>query len=401
VSFAFCAAMALPDISLPYSYVFTRTASYLPHAWRTGGERFPSGAAVFLVRDGIAQALAPELDSSADPAVSRDARRVLFSARRQASGTWQIWEKDLSGGAARRISNCDTDCIAPQYLPGDKAVYTRRVQGGTVIESIALKGGPVKRLTFARGFLLTDDVLVDGRILLEGTLASFSARGSLSDLFVIYPDGTGLESLRCDHHHDRTGGRQISSGEVVFQDGNRLGRFGPDYKEQRDCGRISGAIAPVADDGHGRWLFAERSAKGASLVLGESTVQDADGFNIQPAVVGVRPQPRDFPSGLLQSRQVANALGIEMPPGARRVRVHFSDGVAEAVVAPDGSFYVSLRGDEPMRFELLDAQGRSIASEKEWIWLRKGEQRICAGCHAGPERVARNRVPEALRHITQ
>ncbi len=91
-----------------------------------------------------------------------------------------------------------------------------------------------------------------------------------------------------------------------------------------------------------------------------------------------------------------------MPAGARRVRVHFITAGEDyqAAVEQDGSFYMSLPGDEPIRFELLDERGQSLASEEEWVWLRKGEQRICTGCHAGPERVAQNRVPEALRRIT-
>jgi hypothetical protein len=392
-------AIAAPRVPTQLRYVFTRAESYSPQAWRDGGERFPAGATVIIARDGVTEALAPELDSSADPAVSWDAKRVLFSGRQTRSDTWQIWEKDLSGGAARRISSCDTNCINPLYLPGDKVVYTRQMAGGTLIESAGLRGGAVRRLTFAGGYLLTDDVLADGRILLEGALASANGERRPSDLFVIYPDGTGLESLRCASAHDRTGGRQTSSGDIVFQDGEKLARFGTAYKEQSDFGQLSGAIAPVADDGEGRWLFARLSAKGANLVVGRSTLRGAGLFNVQPAMLRVGTQPRDFPSGLLKSRQVANALGVEMVPDARKVRVYLAGATREATIERDGSFYISLPGDEPIRFELLDAQGRSIASENEWIWMRKGEQRICNGCHVGPERVARNRLPDALRHI--
>jgi hypothetical protein len=30
------------------------------------------------------------------------------------------------------------------------------------------------------------------------------------------------------------------------------------------------------------------------------------------------------------------------------------------------------------------------------MWTRRGEQRICVGCHAGPERAPENAVPQVL-----
>ncbi len=50
-------------------------------------------------------------------------------------------------------------------------------------------------------------------------------------------------------------------------------------------------------------------------------------------------------------------------------------------------------GDRPIRFALLDAQGAVLRQEHGWFWARGGEQRICVGCHAGPERAPENRVP--------
>jgi Hydrazine synthase alpha subunit middle domain len=49
---------------------------------------------------------------------------------------------------------------------------------------------------------------------------------------------------------------------------------------------------------------------------------------------------------------------------------------------------------------LLDAAGRTLRQERGWFWMRSGEQRICVGCHTGPERAPDNRVPEVLHHST-
>jgi hypothetical protein len=41
-----------------------------------------------------------------------------------------------------------------------------------------------------------------------------------------------------------------------------------------------------------------------------------------------------------------------------------------------------------------------LRQEHGWFWARKGEQRICVGCHTGPERAPENRVPEVLLRST-
>jgi len=52
--------------------------------------------------------------------------------------------------------------------------------------------------------------------------------------------------------------------------------------------------------------------------------------------------------------------------------------------------------DRPLRIEMLDAAGRAVRSEHGWFWMRPSEQRICVGCHTGPERSPENKVPEVL-----
>ena len=68
-------------------------------------------------------------------------------------------------------------------------------------------------------------------------------------------------------------------------------------------------------------------------------------------------------------------------------------------IAPDGSFYVEVPADRPIRMDLLNAAGASLRAEEHWFWMRPSEQRICVGCHAGPERAPENKVPEILNQI--
>jgi hypothetical protein len=71
-----------------------------------------------------------------------------------------------------------------------------------------------------------------------------------------------------------------------------------------------------------------------------------------------------------------------------------------APVESDGSFFVKTPADKPIRFALLDEKGAVMRQEHGWFWIRRGEQRICVGCHVGPERASENRVPAVLLRTT-
>ncbi len=58
-------------------------------------------------------------------------------------------------------------------------------------------------------------------------------------------------------------------------------------------------------------------------------------------------------------------------------------------------------GDRPLQFELVDSAGKTVQREQGWYWARRGEQRICVGCHAGPERAPENAVPAVLLKSTE
>ena len=71
-----------------------------------------------------------------------------------------------------------------------------------------------------------------------------------------------------------------------------------------------------------------------------------------------------------------------------------------APVESDGSFFVQTPADKPIRFALLNQKGEVVRQERGWFWIRRGEQRICVGCHTGPERSSENHVPAVLLRTT-
>jgi hypothetical protein len=62
--------------------------------------------------------------------------------------------------------------------------------------------------------------------------------------------------------------------------------------------------------------------------------------------------------------------------------------LGESDIGSDGSFKVLVPPNTPVRFQMLDKYGRSLAapngdntSEPLWIQGRPGEARVCGGCH--------------------
>ena len=49
--------------------------------------------------------------------------------------------------------------------------------------------------------------------------------GATPELFLVYSDGSGVESYRCDHGTARWEGTQLASGDVVFTHGATLAKF--------------------------------------------------------------------------------------------------------------------------------------------------------------------------------
>jgi len=407
-------------------HLFTRAARYDAKAVLAGGERFPAGASLMLLSAGSARPFVPEFAGSADAAVSFDGKRVLFAGKQKAGEPWAIWESALTGGAPRRITApAAEDCVRPFYLPDDRIVYARRTPKGFHLEIAPLAGGEPFRLTYFPGNAVADEVLRDGRVLFEGSHASATAAAAL-ELYTVYTDGSGVESVRCDHARDRFAARQLESGDYVFQSGSRLARFTSARAVQLDLPLPAGEYAaPVAEPASGQLVVSWRPAPSARFGLyrvapgkvqaaPEKIIATAEAHALQPVVVGPHPVPKRHPSGL-GNREGANVLclnaytsrGTKIPAGVvAAVRVYALDdagaqvALGQAPVERDGSFFVTVPSERPIRFELLDGASKAVRAEKGWFWMRRGEQRVCVGCHAGPERAPDNEVPAVLLRTT-
>jgi hypothetical protein len=407
--------LAVGTAALSSTLLYTEAPQYDPQAMLRGVERFPAGAVVKVLASGRSRVLAPSLADSADAAISPDNRNVLLSARGKPGQPWQIWEVPLEGGPPWQVTFGAEDCIRPFYAAEGKFIYARKTARGFQIEIAPLAGGSALRLTYLPGDFLPDAILRDGRVLFE---AAFPVAPAVRDLYTVYTDGSGVETRRCDHGPDRHSAAELASGDTLFQTGTGLARFTSARAGQLELTLPKGQyVGPVAETDAGEWLASYR-AGGADAYwicrlrpLPAAPPIKVVGPNAwQPVPVRVRPATPYHPSSL-GNREGANLLCLNanisktehIPKGSvAEVRVWSMNerGAAVALgtapVETDGSFYVQTPSEAPLRFELLDRAGKTVAAEKGWFWARKGEQRVCVGCHAGPERAPENLAPQVL-----
>jgi len=402
--------------------LYTSTPRYERLAWLEGADRFPQGATVFMKSNGPARPVVPGFFATADADVSFDAKSVLFSGKKQAADHWQVWEVAILTGIPRQVTQCDDDCIRPLYVPGERFVYAHRSSGHFAIQIASLKDETAPlQLTHALGDSIPNDVLRDGRILFASDFPLDD--GTTAELYTVYTDGSGIEAYRCDHGHSRQSSKQIPSGDVVFTRDGKLFRFTSALAHEVPVRAPAGTYAgDVAETPNGEWIVSAHTSSGTHFKLrtwkpGTATsfslVRDSKANLLQPALLAERPIPNRHPSAL-HEWNYANALCLN----AYTSRDHIAEGAIASVrlytrdaqggtqvqgtaqVEKDGSFYLRVPGDVPLRIELLNAAGKTVKSEAGWFWLRKGEQRICVGCHAGPERAADNSVPMVLQRST-
>lgn len=411
---------AAPKHSLEPVLVYTSAPHYDALAWLQGRERFPSGAKLMLRNGSSSHALIPEFFETADPNISFDGSKVIFAGKKSSSAQWQIWEMALPKGEPKRVTSCDGECVRPFYLPEDRIVYAHKIDGRFQLEATAITGGDTVRLTSVPGSALATDVLRDGRILFE---ASFPlGDGTTPEMYTVYPDGSGVEAYRCDHGNPRHSGKQMASGDIVFIQDDGVARFTSALAHEVELKTPSGEFAgDMIETPDGNRIDSWHAKTNASLELVEwnlaanttkPLVAEAGADLVQPQTVSKRTVPNRFPSAL-HDWSGANLLclntytsKLKIPSGSvESVRLYtLAEGkplvLGTAHVETDGSFFLHVPSDQPLQIELLDKSGNTVQREHGWFWMRRGEQRFCVGCHAGPERAPENAIPQVLEKST-
>lgn len=322
-------------------------------------------AALDLHRPQEPKQLTGEFFSACAPAVSYDGRRFLFAGRRPEAEPQQIWEMEVDGSGLRQVTRGMSDCADPCYLPDGRIAFSGAVpeQGGVrFLFTCAQDGSQFERITFGEGYDVKPTVLPDGRILF---MRMSDEKASVP--MTVNPDGTGLQ------------------------------RF---YGEVPARGRILSQRPPEART-YGLYEF-DLVSYGAGQLL----YSDADVDAIDPVLAASRPRPRALTSVVDEVKQTGWLLCLNVylsqlpevaslrPGDVKQVQVAAQGrALGEAAVEEDGSFYVEVPADTPLRLRLLGREGRVVASLEREIWVRPNESRGCIGCHEDPALSPENRVP--------
>ncbi len=399
---------------------------------------YPDGVHLLLLQAGKATPLVPEFVASADANVSFDGKSILFAGKKTSADRWQIWELEIAEHKLRKVIGGTTNYFHPLYLPGRRLVYSRQTSHGFELEAALYDGTDRLALSHlgSQGTpvdVVAEDVLEDGRILFQTGFPMGVSGGSTirPELYLVYSDGSGVESYRCDHAATqklggRWGGRQWSqgsfAGDVLFTHGRTLGRFSSPFASEVSMAAPAAEYAGLTETPSGDAIVSARHTardRFSLMLLRPGTriwksFYAQPGMNlVEPVVVSSRVIPRRHPTAL-HPWTTANLMALDVRisrdgnlttlPSKVQVEALGASGQAivlgTAPVAEDGSYFVTVPGDKPIRFALLNAQGRIMRAQRGWFWARAGEQRICVGCHSGPEQAPENHLPGILLKTT-
>ncbi len=169
------------------------------------------GRIVMVQPEGEQRVLTEGFHSAADPSVSFDAQRCLFSAKRTADEPWNVYELTFADGQVRQLTRDFGNCRQPSYqsnlftvdspapwfqltFVSDAGGWLREDGSGVVssLYSCRLDGSQIRRLTYN----LSDDadpfLMGDGRLLYASWQRAGLSRGPLGRvaLFAINIEGT-------------------------------------------------------------------------------------------------------------------------------------------------------------------------------------------------------------------
>jgi hypothetical protein len=443
-------ASAKTRLQIPTS---SKSASQLPLLFvqapvvSAGETRFPQGSRLVRLAPGPKPQpvvnLTPEFFAAADPYVSFDGARALFAAQEHSGERWQIWEMSADGSGKRQLTRLSGDCLRPVYLAREGIVFTfvsaESGHSASQVYVAKLDGSEAHPITFGPGDFQVETVLKDGRVLVSASSPLVQGAKDSGELYTLRHDGTGLASFRCDHEHPALRGQatELDDGSIVFVKSTRsAGGVGGELAAIRRGALHNSSLSPLqAISWSPRPLEARKlvvarknpapganperfdlyAFDSASGQFGELIYGDPKLSSIQAVPVAAHPVPRWYWSTLNPKAKAGyficldSTLSADAPQGRisapiARVRVLILESatnrertLGEAPVEKDGSFYLAVPPDRPVRFELLDASGKVIRAQRSWIWTRPGEEHGCVGCHEDKAVAPENRWPLALK----
>jgi len=211
----------------------------------------------------------------------------------------------------------------------------------------------------------------------------------------------------------------LAGGEEVYIHNydamNPVGRYTTPYPATNGWAWVS--HAPWHDlrgNGYGIYLL-NLATRESQLIYDDPQMSDVD-----PVPVAPHPRPRTRTSTLAGNRTgrifCNSVFNTDLPydtSAVRAVRVLEGVQMGQSIAAnaafrtrllgtvpihPDGSFSIEVPADVPLRFELVDEDGRMLVHETAFSYVRPGETKGCIGCHEPRKETPPNLRPLALDH---
>ena len=432
---------ALQDASI----VFVEAPVIAAGSLRT---RFPKGSRlVCLKSDGSRNVvnLTAGFSAAADPQVSFDGQQILFAGLRSSDTRWQIWEMQADGSAQRQITHSDADCLRPAYLAREGIVYTAVTNRDGVessqIHVVNMDGSDDHPITFGPGNFQVETVLKDGRVLASAVWPLVAGVKGSTELYTLRHDGSALASYRCEHQQSavRAQAAELDDGSLVFikktdkqeEAGGELAMIRPGALHNSTLSPLAPVVWSPAKLAGEELLVARKNPRASAspekfslytydatrAAFGSLIYEDAKLSSVEAVPVTAHARPRWYWSTLkpgskagyficLDAYHSVDAPGDRLVANIARVRVLTYEGataqervLGEAPVESDGSFFIAVPADQPVRFELLDPAGKVIRAQKSWLWARPGEEHGCVGCHEDKSVAPTNRWPLTLRRF--
>jgi hypothetical protein len=374
--------------------------------------------------------------SARSPKISYDGKYLLFSACQKQSDPWQIWEMDLENFKSRQITSSKENCTDPDYLPGERIVFSKfltndTLKAGHTLFVCKLDGTNLNRITFNPATYLSSNILSDGRIL---SLSRQIFPDRQDPFFaVMRPDGTKADMFYQSNKGSYivSAGMDTGTGKIVFIESDKpAGEKGNLISISYNRPLHSRVILSSGTDGDFHYVSPAHSRKllvsyrktetdkyalyefdPENKMLGKAIYSNPESDVLEVIEAGQHIRPKKLPSevdmgvktGLLMCQDI-NITEMAIPatksslPKASRIMIVGIDSTLGIVdVADDGSFYLKVLADKPFQLQTMDKNGKILKGPGGWIWLRPNERRGCVGCHQDPEMVPDNKVPLAVK----
>ena len=429
------------DTSMEGMIVMTQLEGNLPTGDHTTGNMWrylPKARLVAINPDdpqGSLQVLTPDFYSACGPKIAYDGRFMLFAGQKNQNDIWQIWEMDLSNKKTRQVTASNENCIDPDYLPGNKLVFSKLMDSGTmksahVLFTSNLDGSEINQITFDPSTYFASTILQDGRILTIGKqLFPNEKTGAFK---VMRPDGTKQELF---FKGDSTTtlhspAWEMGNGKIVFAASNGESQKNivsidynrPLHSMTNLTESLQGDFYGISPLKEGKLLTIYRTSKDNNFALyefdaktntlGKSIYEDETYQILEAVAIKSRQRPKKLPSevnpevetALLMCQDINVTERVddertETESKATRFEILGIDaslGVWDT--EKDGSFYLKMPADTPFRIQTIDENNEIVNGPGSWLYLRPNERRGCVGCHQNNDMAPKNRQPLAVRN---